>query len=155
MNIRSFINDSKGRWVVQRTTYDFQAKRIWNVKSNVTVNQFLNRRIVSKSDAQGSVDNSTSLSLIWGQKASSCNIVIYPHENKLEVCTKKIVELRNVYARKIYYFNSNLLNIRFSDSNFCVCEKLWFVSNNLALGISIVKYGIYYLSISFESKIRI
>lgn len=149
MNIGSFIKNSKGKWVVQRTTYDFQVKRIWNVKSNVTVRQFLNRRIVSKSHAQGSVNSYTSLSLIWGQKASSCNIVIYPNENKLKVCTKRIVELR-----KVYYFNSNLLNIRFSGSNFCVCEKLWFVSNNLALGISIVKSGIYCVSISFESKIR-
>lgn len=158
MNIKSFIRYSKGTWVVQRTTYDFMSKKIWNLKSDITIKQILNQKIAIKSYAQNNVDNNyLSLSLIWRQKASSCNVVIYPNDNQLEVCTGKIGELNtacDIYARKVYYFNSHLLNIWFSNASFYICERLWFASDNLALGISIVKCGNHHVLISFESKIR-
>lgn len=154
MNIQSFVGYSRGSWVVQRTTYDFRARKVWNLKSNVTVKQFWNPKIASKSYVQNNVNNCTGLSLTWGQSASSYSIVIYPNDNKLEVYTGKTMELNTAYVHKSYYFNSYLFNIRFSNTNFCIFEKLWFVNNNLALGISIVKYDDYYISISFESKIR-
>ena len=157
MNMKSFIKSSRGKWIVQRTTYDFQSKKIWNLKSYVTVEQLLNRKIVRKFFAQDNINNYTVLSLIWGRKVSSYNIIVCSNDHKLEIFTDNIVQLNktcNMYLHKMYYFNSCLLNIRFSDANFCICEKLWFVSKNLALGISITRYGSYYVSISFESKIR-
>ena len=157
MNMQSFVKYSQGKWLVQRTTYDLLSKKIWNLRFDLTVKQFLKQKKATEFYIQDDLNGGyTGLSLMWGQKASSYNVVIHPSDNELEIYTSKVEELNanSIYAQKIYYFNSSLLNIRFSNANFYVCEKLWFVSNNLALGISIVKCGDYCISVSFESKIR-
>lgn len=153
------IHSIAGKWVIQKTIYNFLSNQVLSTKSNsflkpVTYNIPLPNLYLENKNYYDIIH----LGLNSQDNQPYCNtyIALLPQFTSQNSNLTNIIILQNSnFVKKCYYANFKCISIIQSQYlKFLITEKSWSVSQNLILSISTISYDTSIIAMIFESKIR-
>lgn len=144
----SFFDQSKGKWISQRTTYELYNKNMSSLQSQMTIksDNFLSESRILASLNWGEISKQINYHSD-GQKISKSNDKFnLQFSNKLN--NRKLFTLCTVKDPSLISFKT-----RYGSTT--IDETYWFATNNLRLSTSIVKQFNTCVAVSFCSEIKV
>lgn len=169
MDFLEFITAWEGKWLSQRTSYNFEQNEAGNDKSDVTVQRCQGQEpktslLLTKAGWEGK-DEAVLLQLSWDNsvdwgKSKQIGVVYYgflpdaDHGDRGQLW-RGTTDSNLAFLRGDYHLGSDeCLTLNLGDGETSLTERHWYASPNLRLRTSLIQQGEGYSHSAFYSDIR-